>query len=183
MSFLFTFKKEQNTIHIPGRFQWEFIILLLKWPHNFRKISMLWCQEAEHIKCCFPNYRRKKKIQSWLKPQVTEQNKVIFLKQLSQTCFGTVRRLQNERSHWDWGEVLPRCHHSGGSGSGGACSSQHPAAAPAGRWRHRGRHPSSSGRSSRPEGAASGGSQHEPRGHHQSRHARQLWQRRQELVS
>lgn len=90
----------------------------------------------------------------------------------------TVCRLQNERSHLDWVEALPRCHHSGGSGSGGVCSLRHPAVAPAGRWRHRGRYRAPGARSSRPEAAASGGSLPELQGHRQSQHARQLREER-----
>lgn len=95
-------------------------------------------------------------------------------------CVCTACRLQYERSRSDWGEALPRCRHSGGSGSGGVGSLRHPAAAPAKRWRHRGRRRAPAGRSSRPGAAASGGSPLELPGRCRSPHARPLREKREE---
>lgn len=90
----------------------------------------------------------------------------------------TVSRLQLGHSRSGWGEALPQCRRSGGSGNDDVCSLQHPAVAPVRKWRHRGRRRELVGRSSHPEVAASGGKQPVLRGHRQSRHARQLTEER-----
>lgn len=43
--------------HTPGRFQRDFVVLLIKGPHNFRQLPVLRRQEVEYVEGSFPNFR------------------------------------------------------------------------------------------------------------------------------